>query len=287
LRKLFLAPLIVFLCFSFLSFWKPAKATSGEVSLFPVEDTITSLYNPNSQAWSNYTTLQLGNDNTMPEIKEGWFKFEFSEIPAGARITGASFHIYCENIDYYSGSYYNYYTLYSLTDFSNETWDSDTITYNNAPTTLFPVYDCSMFVSSAPEYKGQYILSAGNDTYGLQSIEYAFNNSLTKSYCVKGSNNVFMASFRSEDNSLNRPYLSVSYNITSMDETSEETSPSPSLDNPKIYDLLFYVRNDTVIKSQYGSLNFGWLNKSSIAYDFSINEYVLLKFNLSYPDKID
>jgi len=59
------------------------------------------------------------------------------------------------------------------------------------------------------------------------------------------------------------------------------------LENPKIYEFLFYVRNDTVIKSQYGNLNFGWLNKSSIAYSYSIIENFLLKFDLRIPDLID
>jgi len=293
MRKLFLAPLILLVCFSLLSFWKPAKATSATISIFPSEDTIISAYFPNSQVWSNYTDLQIGNDTSIPETKIAYLKFDFSEIPAGATITACEINVYCKTIDYYS-TYYAYYSIQGLTSFANETWDSDTITWNNAPTrnSGLSLEEAYLIIASAPEYKTISFDKEGNETYGLESIEYAYNNSLTKTYTLEmvvryGSATTFISTYYSEDSSIYRPYLYITYDLASISETSEEISSAPELENPKIYDLIFNVDSDTVIKSGYGNLNYGTLNKSSIAYSSSFHDDFLLKFNLSFPDYID
>lgn len=268
--------------------WTAKADYYGSFTIYACNDTKTISAYPDWQSGYNQNPLQVGNDSTVPNESDGWFKFNVSDNYIGAiNITSATVSFYCTQIDYGTAAGYNIYSIDPL----NETWTDTTITWNNQPT-LYGYAECLNFayVNTAPQW---YIWNLKTNTSGTGTValQDCYDNNQTKSYALKTQpiDTYFMSEWKSREDSTYKPKLTVYYSISGGGEGSEPTTPAPSLNAASFHTLIFYPTMDVLVNSASPTTNYeGDLVDQIYSNNGTGNlDYCLFKFNFSYPDLVD
>jgi hypothetical protein len=257
------------------------KGAGGSFTIYALQDTIISEYLPDYQGWTTTTPLQMGRDTTIPEDKRGFFQFNLSSAYMGSiTITSVTLYVYCPSQAYGGNAYY---TCRSI-DPSNETWDDNTITWNNSPT-RYTFEESSGITVSATATFYSWSMVAGNSTQGIGAVQDAYDNNRSKTYVLASTATYAVHNWNSIDAGSNRPRLYVTYTVAYAGEYTEE---APELTNPRIYQFKYYPKNDSTVNNIAPTTNYGTQNISQIQYSASgIVSDILVKFDLRVPDTID
>ena len=268
-----LAPIFASIPLSF------SEITYGSFTINPLEDTCVKSNAPDTQAWYSSADLQLLNTTLGDSI--GYYKFNMTtEYVGEITIQTALLRWYMSHLDFGSVG-----TVINVWNTNNETWFDHNITYNNAPPLdIIEVYDT--LSTSTPQYYSFWIPSSDNTTQGLGAIQDAYDNNITRTFCLGFYLWDTGMEWSSTDSATHKPTLTIAYQKTSE---SEDTQDRPSLNQPTMYSLIFYAEQDALVELQLPSTNFGTDNISQIQEMSGVGyrAYMYLKFNFTTPDRIN
>lgn len=249
----------------------------GSFTIYCIEDTMTIDYLPNSQLWYDEEVLEVGYDTTIPVTKFGWFKFNLSEKSdlGQLNVTSAYLYLYYDSTAYGSGQ--ASFRLKSI-DYTNETWDDETITWNNQPSRCSWYENSGVDVSSSKMWYGW--------SLNVTSVQTAYDNNRTKTYVLSTASSYWMGEWRSLEYTGYKPKLYVEYQ---QKEEQTGTETPPIISNPEYHILTYYPKADAELNSASPNTNWGTEETGQIKhsiYDGVTIDHIF-KFDMSFPDLLD
>ena len=269
---------------------KPVKAdVSGTFTLYPNQDTITSMASPDSQVWNVSDQVQVGEESVYTNDRRYfWLQFDLDEVSDKGALTITSAYLYVYNnwTDFGDDGVFPVYAI----DPSDETWDDGTITWNTQPT-LYVYNETDNNQNTIENFNDWYNwqLCAGNATRGIQALQTAYDGNLTKTFCLAVNDTqttYYMFQANTADAIYNRPRLVISYTAT---EGSTGESNTPFINNPIEYTFTYFVDADAALKSNFPELNFGYNESSQISWNLETGVRLdqIYRFNLTTPDLVN